>query len=227
MSKIIKSGEIEKEVGLVGAADLEAAGTASLEAGLLQFGSLLKKGVLESQSQGEKILGEAKVEALRIREKVQSILARAEQTYESEKKRGFEEGVQEGLAQMTETIVKAEAEREKMLSQSEEEIVTLVNAIVHKILGREIERGAIVDVARQAISQIVGQRITVRVHPSDLKFLRQREKELMNLLDRTQSLNFREDPLISEGGCVVDSELGTIDAQLPYQLSAIKKALGL
>ncbi|MDO8461914.1 MAG: FliH/SctL family protein [Deltaproteobacteria bacterium] len=227
MSKVIKNGEIGREVGLVGAVDLEASGTSSLKDDLLQFGSVLKNGVLESQSQGEKILATAKVEAMRIKGQVEAVLAQAEQTYESEKKRGFEEGVQEGLAQMTETLVKAEAEREKMLSQSEEEIVTLVNAIVHKVLGREIERGAVVDVARQAVSQIVGQRIVIRVHPSDLKFLRQREKELMSLLDRTQSLNFREDPLIAEGGCVVDSELGTIDAQLPYQLSAIKKALGL
>ncbi|MBI1910172.1 MAG: hypothetical protein HYS22_08400 [Deltaproteobacteria bacterium] len=224
MTKIIKGNDLEKELGPTKAIDCvgPSGGT-----GLDRLGSVLKKGVFEAESQAVRLLAEASVEAHKVQERVGQILAQAERDYESEKKRGYEEGHQEGLAQVTETLARAEATHEKLLSQSEGEIVTLVNAIVGKILGREVAKGAVVGVVRQAISQIIGEKIVVRVNPEDLRFLRAKEGELMGLLDKTQSLSFREDPLIAAGGCVVDSETGTVDAQLPNQIAAIKKALGL
>jgi flagellar biosynthesis/type III secretory pathway protein FliH len=38
---------------------------------------------------------------------------------------------------------------------------------------------------------------------------------------------FREDESIIPGGCIVETEVGTIDAQIDTQLKAIKKALNI
>lgn len=221
MSKIIKQADIEERLGLEKAVELTA------QRKTVSGGAVLKKGTLEAQSQAEAILEEAKRDAEAIREEVGRILARAEKEYEEEKKRGYEEGHQEGLAQATEIIVRAESEREKIISQSEPEIVTLIQAITEKVIGREVEKGAIVSVVKKALSQIIGNKVTIRVSPADFRFLKEKEKELTVELDHSRSLSFREDPTIVAGGCVIDSELGTIDAQLPQQLKAIKKSLGL
>jgi len=42
-----------------------------------------------------------------------------------------------------------------------------------------------------------------------------------------KTLVFREDDTVKVGGCVVETDIGTIDAQLDTQLNAIKKALAL
>ncbi|MDO8643541.1 MAG: FliH/SctL family protein [bacterium] len=221
MSKIIKYAEIEERLGLAKAVELTARRQTDAD------GPVLKKDVLEAKNQADVILGQAKQEAGRIQEEVRRILARAEKEYEMEKKRGAEEGYQEGLARATEVIAHAETEREKIISQSEQEIVTLIQAVTEKVIGRAVEQGAVVSVVKKALSQIIGNKVTVRVSPDDLKFLKEKERELITAIDHHRSLSFCADPTVTPGGCVVDSELGTIDAQLPQQLKAIKKALGL
>jgi flagellar biosynthesis/type III secretory pathway protein FliH len=40
-------------------------------------------------------------------------------------------------------------------------------------------------------------------------------------------MNIKEDEQIPPGGCVVETEMGAVDARLETQMTAIKKALGL
>ena len=57
--------------------------------------------------------------------------------------------------------------------------------------------------------------------------LKEHEKDLLTVIDQTQSISVKEDEEIPAGGCIVETELGTVDARLETQLRAIKKALGL
>ena len=47
------------------------------------------------------------------------------------------------------------------------------------------------------------------------------------MLDHSSSIQIRSDEKVKPKGCIVESEVGTIDAQLENQLKAIRKALGL
>ena len=114
-----------------------------------------------------------------------------------------------------------------MLSEAEPQIIRMVMDIAEKVIGRQIEKGAIVDVVKNAISQAAGRKIVVRVHPADVPMIREREKDLFASLDQNQSVSVKEDEEIPPGGCIVETEMGTVDARLETQLNAIKKALGL
>ena len=146
---------------------------------------------------------------------------------EAERERGYNQGLQEGLAQLSEKILETELTREKILGDAEPQIIQMVMDIAEKVIGREVEKGAVVDVVKQAISQAVGKKITVRINPLDVPFLREREKELFHVVDQTQSVNIKEDEQIPPGGCVVETEMGAVDARLDTQIMAVKKALGL
>jgi flagellar biosynthesis/type III secretory pathway protein FliH len=65
----------------------------------------------------------------------------------------------------------------------------------------------------------------VRLHPEDYRRLQENGDEFREVIDRTRRLNFREDETIARGGCVLETEVGTIDAQLETQMAAIRKAL--
>ena len=188
---------------------------------------VIKRDILSAVEQGEGILNEAKKEAKRILQQAKITLKSAAEHVESRRQDGFDQGYQEGLAQVTELISQAHHEHERVLKHAQDEIVNLVMQIAEKIIGREIEQGAIVDIVKQALQGAVGQKIVVRLHPDDLMKLRTQEAELKNMLDHQQTLQLREDTGVNPGGCLVETEVGTIDAQLSTQLEAIKKALGL
>ena len=63
------------------------------------------------------------------------------------------------------------------------------------------------------------------MHPDDLKALERGRPRLLERALRAQALQFRADPSVGRGGCIVESELGTVDARLPVQLEAIERAL--
>ena len=86
---------------------------------------------------------------------------------------------------------------------------------------------AIVGMMRNALQSTMGDQLTLFVHPNDYERIKDQETTLMNVLQATQTLNIRPTENVQESGCVIESELGTIDAQLDYQLDAIKRALGL
>ncbi|OGQ56475.1 MAG: hypothetical protein A3I75_07025 [Deltaproteobacteria bacterium RIFCSPLOWO2_02_FULL_50_16] len=223
MAHIIKGNDVDPMATLTG--DLKRPqGTVST--GLPPRG-VIKREVLSATGEAERILNQAKKEAAHLIHQAQEVLKGALKHVESERAAGYERGHQEGLSQVTELMTKARYEYEKSLQEAEGDIVALVMQIAEKIIGNAIEQGAIVDIVKQALQGAVGHKIIVRLHPDDLMRVRSHEAELKNKLDHQQTLQLREDESVIPGGCLIETEVGTIDAQLPTQLAAIKKALGL
>jgi len=188
---------------------------------------VLKARVMTAYEEAKEIVARARQEASQCRQEAKATLEQAVAEKEAERERGYHQGLQEGLAQLSEKILETELAREKILSDAEPQIIQMVMDIAEKVISREVEKGAVVDVVKQAISQAVGKKITVRVNPLDVPFMREREKELLSVIDQTQSVNIKEDEQIPPGGCVVETEMGAVDARLETQIVAIKKALGL
>ena len=188
---------------------------------------IIKHQVLSGAEKGSQVIYRAKKEAVRIRQKAKTILAEAVAEKEEERKRGYEEGYQEGLGQLSERILEAESAREKVFGEAEPEIIRMVMEIGEKVIGREIKKGAVVDVLQKTISESVGQKVIVRLNPDDFATVKAKQAEFLAAAGQSRSLGFREDESIPAGGCIVESELGTVDARLETQLAAIRKALGL
>lgn len=97
-----------------------------------------------------------------------------------------------------------------------------------KIVAAEMKArpNAIVDVVRRALGNARHQReIYIRVHPSDAAVLRQNKRELLDALSRARDLDIREDPLLQPGGCMVETEIGMVDADLNTQLDRLCRML--
>ena len=182
---------------------------------------------LSALDQAKTILRQAREESLRIRQEADHIRQEASLEREAEKERGFEEGRQEGLGRLTEKILEVAAAQENFFRGAETEVIRMVMDIAEKVIARELKKGAVTDIVRQAVGRAVGQKVIVRVHPQDAVRLKEKEPEILQAAGSRQSLVVREDEEIPPGGCIVESELGTVDARLETQLSAIRKALGI
>lgn len=177
--------------------------------------------VYEAHQHAKEIIESAEAQAA-------EILATAEDEREAALAEAREAGKQEGLAQMTELLVRARQEAAALIERNEEELVRLALACAERIIGRALELDAnlILEIAAQAIESVRQQReLVLRVHPDDALRLRNSRKKLMDLLGRTKDIAVREDPEIERGGCIIETENGTVDAQLSTQIRMLEAAL--
>lgn len=220
MVPIIKHDDWEAQL------KVEAAGGSAASSRLPQRG-VIPAGAPQALAEAAQLVAAARAEADLWKAQAKDLLAQAQAHVEAERKRGFEQGLQQGLAEASEKIAQASAYREKVFNEAEGEIVQMVMQIAEKIVGDTIQLGGVAAVVKQALKEAIGEKVTVRVNPKDLKALRDQEESLTRELQHIKSVALVGDEEVAVGGCCVDTEVGTIDAQLSTQLAAIKKSLGL
>ncbi|MFH1653837.1 MAG: FliH/SctL family protein [Pseudomonadota bacterium] len=223
MAKIVKQKDLKKT-------DKSApAVSKSFVSPIVGKGGIVDKKVLAAGGKAEDILKQAQVEAEKIRAEAEKIKTGIESAREKAKKEGFESGREEGLQVFTEKVIQLEREREAFFEEAQDEVMKLVMSIAEKIIGKLVlqHEGIIEVVVRQALERAIGDRITVRLNPDDYKEITDKGVGFGDIIDRTRRLTFREDESIERGGCVVETEVGTIDARLETQLKAIRKTLGV
>lgn len=224
MKKIIKSSELHS----TDLAESRAPAHSVMPTAMTGDGrGVVSRGVLDAKTQAEAILHAAQIQSETMRSHNETMRADIEHAREQAKREGFAAGREAGLAEATEFAMRLQLLKEKFYDHADEEMRTLIMLIAEKVLGRlaSEHRDVIVAIVRQAIDAAIGDRMTVRVSPTDYAVLMQEDSALRAGLDKTKRLHFKEDDTIAPGGCVVDTEVGTIDAQLETQLQAIRKAL--
>ncbi len=216
--KIIKGADVEKKM---------APRPSSIS--MNTTGGVIHKEELKAKDKVERILDEAQKEADRIRVEAESLRSQVQGEMEKAKQKGYSEGREQGLSELTEEIVRIRKLKEAFFATAEPDLIKLVTDIAEKVIGKLVadHPAALHSIVHQAVERSLGDRITVRLHPSDLKRLQTMDMTFKNILDRTKQIHFKEDETIQLGGCVVETEVGTIDAQIETQLKAIKKALGV
>ncbi len=177
--------------------------------------------VFEARQSAQGILEEAQREKERLLAEVQKerdeVLAKAR-----------DQGRQEGLAQATEIVLRAKMQAGLVLAGQERDVIELACKIAEKIIGRDLERdpALLVDMCATAIEQLRSAKsMVLRVHPKTAGVLRARKPELMELIGRAVDVAIREDPEVAPVGCIVQTEFGTVDAQLPTQLEMLQNIL--
>lgn len=152
--------------------------------------------------------------------------------------KGFKKGERDGLALMreelepvlnsfTDIILKFEETNKTLLLSAEAEAVELSLAIAEKIICHEvtINKEIIMNVAKVALKKIVDhKKIKIRLSPLDYEYLKDLKPEVLDFHDKFETLKFEEDPSITNGGCVIETELGDIDARIEKQLQVVKES---
>ena len=187
----------------------------------------------------------------RARQTVQEALERAKTiTIEAEKAAyhaGFQRGYAEGERAATENVnLLASAEREALRADAadfltlaetarqqawaaiEPQAIDLVFALCKQVLKQEIEvsRAAALELIRNAIRRVSDHgALRVRVHPEDLEMARSHRGELESLLDGNAQIEIVGDRRIGQGGCIVETESGSIDARIETQIANVGEAL--
>jgi len=148
---------------------------------------------------------------------------------------GFDAGREEAtgqLATVAESLVKALEElsvfRGRLRERYEQELLELALGVARKIVQQELaERPEIwLGLIRAAVRRVVDrERITVRVPPLLLVYLRDALPELRASLDAVKELELVEDTSLPAGGCIIESRFGEVNLGVEAQLETIERAL--
>jgi type III secretion protein L len=182
---------------------------------------IIRGEVYSASAKARELLQKAQKEA-------EGIIRNAEEAAEKQRQTGYDSGYQEGLAQTTELLVKARQEQEQFLKNANRDLMDLAFKIAEKIIGKqlEIDPDTIISIVKQAMQTVrQTKQLTIRVHPDDAKRLKANEEELQEALGRQRIFDIVEDKKVQPGGCIIESEIGTVQAQLSTQLERLKKIL--
>ncbi len=120
--------------------------------------------------------------------------------------------------------------REALWARQETEMVALALDIARQVIKTEVTQNP--EVVRALIANAV-RRITdkdnvrVRVSVGDAPRVKEMRQDLMELMDGLRHLEIVDDRRVGDGGCVIETNAGTIDAKIETQLSEVARALGV
>lgn len=154
------------------------------------------------------------------------------QGHEEGLKKGYDEGLSRGYDENVQLLRTQAAELANILEalnkplealddEVEKELVDLAIAIARQLIRREIklDPGQVVAAVREAVNIIplASQKVSLSLHPEDAELVR----SVFVLDEISPAWIISEDPLITRGGCKVDTDISHVDATVEKRLAAV------
>lgn len=146
---------------------------------------------------------------------------------ETLKAQAQKEGFEAGFSQWVEKIAEVESEIQKVRRDLEQMLIPVALKAAKKIVGREIElsQETIVDIVSNALKGVAQhKKVTIYVNKKDLAILDAHRSKIKLLFEGLEALSIRERSDINQGGCVIETEGGIINAQIENQWRVLEKA---
>ena len=148
---------------------------------------------------------------------------------------GREEGYKEGQAEVMRlidrlgTIVSTAVDiRDDIINSSEKLMTEMILMIARKVIKDEIveRREVVINNIKEAIQRVKDRdRIDIRVNFADLDMTTAHKDELIRMMDTLKKVNIFEDNRVDRGGCIIETDVGAIDARISTQLDAMEQSI--
>ncbi|MBO4732384.1 MAG: flagellar assembly protein FliH, partial [Spirochaetaceae bacterium] len=179
----------------------------------------------DAKSEAEKLVLEAKTEKDEI----------TKTAYKEGHDSGHEEGYKEGRAEAQRLIdrlhlmiEKIMDKRVQILSETEQQIVNLVLLMTRKIVKviSENQRNVVMTNIVQALRKVKGRGdVLIRVNMAELALTSEHSKEFLSAAENVKNITIVEDSSVEKGGCIIETDFGSIDARISSQLAELEQKI--
>jgi flagellar assembly protein FliH len=165
-----------------------------------------------------------------------NLISRAQEESENIKKSAFEEGYRLGLEKANSDIEKFRAEMSNFMNATKEvfeyiapDILEISVNIAKTIVKKELDSdpqaiiNTIIDILKTVSKS--EQKITIRVKPQAVQFIKDTIPNITYQYGIDTKINIVSDPSIEDGGCILQTNNGIVDASVNTQIEIIKQAL--
>lgn len=165
-----------------------------------------------------------------------NIVSRAQKDAESIKDVARKEGYQEGIALAQKDLDDLKSKfaeffnyKDEVYAKVSECIMDIAVEISGKILNKEVEadKEYIIPIIRNVVEEVnkTENKITLKVMPKDVEIVREKISDIFSGNYFEAKITVVPDNTIKDGGVIVETSNGLIDASIETQLAIIEKAL--
>jgi type III secretion protein L len=172
---------------------------------------------VRSWQSAQQMLQDARAEADRIR-------AEAEQAYEAEKQRGYEEGLTMARMDEAERLIENATRTVDYFAGIEQKIVALVMNAVRRIMADFDDTTRVLAVVQSGLSVMRNQKqLTLRLSPEHAATVRERAQQLLERFPGVGMMDIVPDNRLKGDAAILESEMGVVEASVDLQLKAIEQ----
>ncbi|WP_263082203.1 HrpE/YscL family type III secretion apparatus protein [Endozoicomonas sp. Mp262] len=158
------------------------------------------------------------------REKARGIVEQAEVDYGRERERGYQEGLEESKAEQAEQMLKVVSRTINYLSNIEKAMADILLSGVKKIIGDYDQEELAVSLVKNALQHVRNEKqVTIRIAPSQYNMVKARINEILEEYKGVGFIDLVADQRLSTGDCIMESEIGVVEASVDIQLQALQK----
>jgi flagellar assembly protein FliH len=160
---------------------------------------------------------DTQIEAMRL-----SILAEAQR----EVLRKMQEEQDQTALRFRQLVEQAQIDREGLRAACYADVLALAVAVAERVIGRELRADPelVEQIAGTALSQVQLEQIThVMVHPNNYAVMERWAAEALGA--QRARIAIVTDPAVGEGGCVIGTKTGFVDARIETQLAVVRRTL--
>lgn len=179
------------------------------------------------------VLSEARIEAERLINEAQSETERIKsESLTDGINIGKEEGYASGKAEVDRLIERVHKvlnaaidKRRDIIMEAENQMVELVLLISNKVVKviSEEQKDVVLSNVVQALRKMKSRgEVEIKVNLSDIKLTTDHIKDFMEMIESVSAITVLEDSTIEKGGCIIETNLGRIDARISSQLREIE-----
>ena len=188
----------------------------------------------EAQAEAERIISEANMEAARI---IEAAEQSHQEIVEAATQDGFNVGYQEGreeaikenaqlLMETTNALNKLHAAFPVAVKQNEDKLIKLALEISREIVQDELQMKP--EIVLKNVERAIGkvsdlEKVIIKVNPLDLDLVLPKQEFFRKLLPDVQDFVITGHYSIERGGCTIETNSGTIDAQVNTQLAVVEE----
>ncbi|MGP1586776.1 MAG: flagellar assembly protein FliH [Treponemataceae bacterium] len=190
----------------------------------------------KAQEQADSLIAQAREQAALLVSEAES---KVEQIKTDAQKEGFTAGHKEGyedgnaevsrLIERLHTVINKTLDRRlEILDETEQQIVNLVLLVSRKVVKviSEKQRDIVLHNINAALKKLKTRGdITIRVNMADLSLASEHLKDFIKNVEVQDRISFMEDSSVEAGGCVIETDFGSIDARISSQLAELEQRI--
>ena len=179
----------------------------------------------KAKAEAEQIIADARAERDRQRNDAYK------EGFDQGHKEGYEKGVAEvdRLVERMHKILEAVMQRrDEILQDTESQIVELVILMARKVIKilSENQKNVIMANTLAALKKVRTRgEVTLRVNLEDVKLTTEHVDEFIQHVENVQGITVLEDSSVEKGGCIVETDFGSIDARISSQLTELENKI--
>ena len=190
----------------------------------------------DAENAAKDIIEKAKAEASQIIADAQEQRARVEEGARQEgEDKGYKEGYDKGVAEVDRLVERMHKileavmqRRDEILQDTESQIVELVILMARKVVKilSENQKNVVMANTLAALKKVKTRgEVTLRVNLEDVKLSSEHASEFIEHVENVQGINVLEDSSVEKGGCIVETDFGSIDARISSQLTELENKI--